>query len=75
MKTSVLALQSSLELHTTEEAAKLLRMSTRTLQRRVKDGVIAPIELGPRKHAFSSKEIGRFLEAAQRPLPRRKKVA
>ena len=45
----------------TDETATKLHMSKRTLQRRVKEGHINPIVLGPRKHAFTESEILRFI--------------
>jgi len=48
-------------LHTVEEVAARLRVSTKTVRRRVKDGTIRTVPIGGRLVRISSEELRRLL--------------
>jgi excisionase family DNA binding protein len=48
-------------LHTVEEVAARLRVSTKTIRRRIKDGTIRTVPIGGRLVRISSDELRRLL--------------
>jgi excisionase family DNA binding protein len=48
-------------LHTIEEVAKELRVSTKTVRRRIRDGIIRTVPIGGRLVRISSDELRRLL--------------